>query len=242
MEQRGSDTVYRTNKAFADKFRERTAEAASEFAKNRDANVHFTYSQKVDIEKQVAYDLSRENKTWVDNIYTLGKHFASGNENTVVLNEKEQVVYKSNNLMNTFGSIETLLRTIEAHNNIFPETAYETVGFTGLENKGRAPYVEVILKQPFIKQVEHATPQEIADFMKYRGFKQINSSTFENPDYVVSDLHPRNVLKNADGTIFVIDNRIETKALSERLDMSFHATPPPENKSRAGNSTSTEDF
>jgi hypothetical protein len=43
------------------------------------------------------------------------------------------------------------------------------------------------------------------------GFKKINDHTFENDNYIVSDLHPRNVLKNAAGNIFVVDNRIEVK-------------------------------
>jgi hypothetical protein len=79
--------------------------------------------------------------------------------------------------------------------------SYEIIGFTGFENKARAPYVEVVLKQPFIPNAGHATPQEISDFMQSRGFQKINNHTFENGQYIVSDLHPRNVLKDEDGYI-----------------------------------------
>jgi hypothetical protein len=52
--------------------------------------------------------------------------------------------------------------------------------------------------------------------MQYRDFRQINNHTFENDQYIVFDLHPRNVLKNSEGTIFVIDNRIEIKKSNKK--------------------------
>ena len=219
MEQSSSNELYRKNKGLTDKFRAATAQAERKFIQNNERRL--TFHDKQDIEKRTAFDLAHKNNLWVDNIYTLGKPFNSGHENTVLLNENDGVVYKSNNLMNSFGNISTLFDVVEAHNQLFPEAAYEIVGFTGtsttLSDRGakRVPHIEVILKQPFILDAEHATPQETADFMAYRGFKQINEHTFENNSYIVSDLHPRNVLKNADGNIFVIDNRIEIKENQE---------------------------
>ncbi|MDR0618897.1 MAG: hypothetical protein LBG17_03240 [Bacteroidales bacterium] len=209
-QQRGGDGLSEQSRQIADKFRRRTEKARDEFSKN--SKKHLTYNEKINIEKQVAFDVAKESGLWIDDIYTLGDHFRSGNENTALLNIKENAIYKSNNLNNTFGSIEELIKTIEAHNLIFPETKYEIIGFTGTEgNTKRAPYIEVILKQPFIDKAEGATPQEISDYMLSLGFEKINDRTFENEEYVISDLKPENVLKNENGTIFVIDNRIETK-------------------------------
>jgi hypothetical protein len=39
-------------------------------------------------------------------------------------------------------------------------------------------------------------------------FDKINNHTFRNADYTVSDLRPRNVLKDKDGNIYVVDNVI----------------------------------
>ena len=203
-------SVSEQNKGITDRFRERTQQAEREFAKNN-ASKKIGFSQKQDIEKQAAFAIAKENNLWIDDIYSLGKFFESGHENTIVLDETSAVVYKSNNLQNTFGNISTLFETIEAHNTLFPETRYEIIGFTGLKNENQIPSIEVVLKQPFVDNAEHANNQEIANYMKSLDFKQINNYTFENSEYIVFDLHPRNVLKNSDGTVFVIDNRIEVK-------------------------------
>ena len=210
MEQRSGNNLFEAARQTINKFKERTAEAERKFTESNGSS-GIGFFQKQDIEKTAAFEIAKENNLWINDIYSLGEPFDSGNENTVLLNESEGVVYKSNNLMNVFGSISTLFDTIEAHNQIFPETHYEIVGFTGFENKNRAPYIEVVLKQLFVDNAEHVSYQETADFMQYRGFRQINNHTFENNQYIVFDLHPRNVLKNSEGTIFVIDNRIEIK-------------------------------
>ena len=199
-----SHSVSEQNRKITDMFRERTQQAEREFKKNN-ANSKIVFSQKQNIERQVAFDMAKEYNLWIDDIYSLGKFFESGHENTIILDEINGFVYKGNNLQNTFGNISTLFETVEVHNILFPETQYEIIGFTGSEN------IEVVLKQPFVDNVEHATYQKIAKYMKSLGFKQINNHTFENSDYVVSDLHPRNVLKNSDEIMFVIDNRIDVK-------------------------------
>jgi hypothetical protein len=148
MEQRSGDNLFETTRQAIDKFKKRTAEAERKFAESN-GNAGIGFFQKQDIEKLTAFEIAKENNLWIDDIYSLGEPFDSGNENTVLLNESEGVVYKSNNLMNVFGSISILLDTIDVHNRIFLETSYEIVGFTGFENKNRAPYIEVILKQLF---------------------------------------------------------------------------------------------
>jgi len=207
---RSSDCLSEQSRQISNQFRERTAQAEREFEQNIARRLTFADKQK--IEKIIAFDLAHENNLWVDDIYTLGKIFQKGNENTVLLNEYERVVYKCNNLMNSFGKISTLFDIIESHNQLFYEVPYEIIGFTGIDNGAKLiPHIEVILKQPFVYNAEHATPNEIANYMQSIAFRQINIHTFENDNYIVYDLHPRNVLKNLEGNIFVIDNRIETK-------------------------------
>jgi predicted nuclease of restriction endonuclease-like (RecB) superfamily len=211
-QQRVGNCLSEQSQQIANSFRERAAQAKRKFAASN-AGTQLTLFQQQDIERQVAFDLAKKYNWWIEDFYSLGKSFNSGNENTVALSENEAIVYKSNNLMNVLGIVSNLLNLIEAHNLLFPETTYEIVGFTGFENRNRAPYIEVIMKQPFVDNAEHASYENIADYMYGIGFTQVNQHTFENEQYIVSDLHPRNVLKNDDGVIFVIDNKIEKRSL-----------------------------
>lgn len=83
------------------------------------------------------------------------------------------------------------------------------VGFTGIDNgKNRVPYIEVILKQDYVPNAVQATEQEVAEYMLSVGFEAVNEHTFVLGKYTVSDLHPRNVLKDENGIIYVVDNII----------------------------------
>ena len=61
------------------------------------------------------------------------------------------------------------------------------------------------------------TDEEIADFAKKLGFTLLNPKnwTFATADVYLSDLHDENVIKSAEGNVFVIDCdiRINTPAL-----------------------------
>lgn len=130
--------------------------------------------------------------------------YPSGNENEVYLNENERAVYKVNNLVNSDGSILKFLDGVELHNKLFPLTKYQLIGFTGFDNRSVMP----IIKQGYIADSYFATPTEITDYMKALGFKKLSDTSFTNGQYTVSDLLPRNVLKDSNGNIFVIDDMI----------------------------------
>lgn len=159
-------------------------------------------------ESRIALEYAKENGLWIADIYNLGQPFSSGNESTNVVDVENKVVYKSNNLMNT-RDISTLLTQIEAHNKLFPETRYDLVGFTGIDNgSNRAPLIEVVLKQQLIGDAIPATEQEIESYMTNLGFTKNDGDNYSNGEYNVFDLHPRNVLKDSDGDLYVIDNII----------------------------------
>ncbi|MDR0873746.1 MAG: hypothetical protein LBN27_09840 [Prevotellaceae bacterium] len=159
-------------------------------------------------EKRYYLQYAKENNLWIKSLYSLGVPFVGGgNENTLAYDEKNKIIYKSNNLINHQFSIIKLLESIEIHNQLFPETKYDIVGFTGMDyGENRTPYIEVILKQDYITNVVQATQQEIISYMHSIGFEQVNEHTFANKQYTVSDLRPRNVLKDTHGNIYVIDN------------------------------------
>ena len=66
-----------------------------------------------------------------------------------------------------------------------------------------------ILQQRLVKDAVLATPIEIDTYMAAIGFTKRNSEgRYANDYYEVWDLLPRNVLKDNDGDIYVIDAEI----------------------------------
>ena len=117
------------------------------------------------------------------------------------------IIYKVNNLLNT-GSILRLLDRVTWHNNLFYDTAYSLYTFTGFDGRTIMP----VLKQRLIKDAVPATSIEIGTYMAAIGFsKQNDEGRYANDEYVVWDLVPRNVLRDKDGDIYVVDAEIEKK-------------------------------
>jgi len=164
-------------------------------------------------EKRYFLRYAKENNLWINSLYSLGAPFAGGgNENTLAYDEKNKIIYKSNNLINYQFSIAKLLESIVIHNQLFPETKFDIVGFTGIDyGEKRTPYIEVILKQDYITNAIQSTQQEISDYMHALGFEQVNEHSFTNGQYTVSDLRPRNVLKDVNDNVYVVDNIIDIK-------------------------------
>lgn len=132
--------------------------------------------------------------------FKLGTPSLGGVENENYLNAEEYMMYKMNNLM-TSHSVLSLFERLLLHNAIFPQTAYELVGFSGFGNGSIYP----ILRQPYIPQATYASHGEILDFMESLGFKQCGEAAFANGKIIVSDLRPRNVLKSMSNAIYVVD-------------------------------------
>ena len=178
----------------------------------RSASASTSNFERQPIESRITLDFAKEKGLWIDNLYSLGQPLSGGGiENTLALNPQTQELYKSNNLLNSNMLVSTLLEQVQAHNELFPDTRYEVVGFTGIDNGVNSPpHIEVILRQGFIPNTTSATPEDIADYMRSLGFEQVNPTTFTNGIYTVSDLFPRNVLKDSNGNIFVVDNIIRS--------------------------------
>ena len=158
----------------------------------------------LEVEQRVSEQYAKENGIWIpmSDVFDLGIPGPSGNENdTYVSND---IIYKVNNLLNT-GSILRLLERTTWHNNLFYDTAYSLYGFTGFDGRTIMP----VLQQKLVKNATPATPIEIETYMAAIGFtKKNNEGRYANSEYEVWDLVPRNVLKDKDGDIFIIDAEI----------------------------------
>ena len=90
---------------------------------------------------------------------------------------------------------------MDIHNQIFPQTSYSLVGFTGFGSGSVYP----VLSQDFVPNEREATPIEIDMYMSAIGFTKIDESEYQKDNLIAFDLKPRNVLRDTDGDIFVID-------------------------------------
>ena len=155
-------------------------------------------------EARAAEVYAKENGLWVpmERIAELGTPGMSGNENELYVSD--DIIFKVNNLMNT-GSIIALLEKALMHNELFPETFYRLYGFTGFG--GRSVYP--ILQQALVKEAESAPQIAIDTFMAALGFEKADRiGYYTNAKYAVWDLLPRNVLRDKDGDIYVVDAEI----------------------------------
>ncbi len=159
----------------------------------------------------IIFDYAKASNIWFDSLYDLGDPLSGGgNENTLALNEKDGFIYKANNLSNHKYNILDLFDSIKYHNEIFNCSKCIFVGLTGTKS-----FIEPIFKQQYIVRSEQATQSDIDNLMVLLDFEKINDHTFKNNEYIVSDLKPRNVLKDEDGNVCVIDDIIKKNTQEE---------------------------
>ena len=165
-----------------------------------------------EIEARAAEEYAKENGLWIpmDKVFDLGTPGPSGNENDTYISN-EGYVYKVNNLMNRKG-ILPLFDRIKLHNQIFPSSRYEFVGFTGFDGRSIYP----IFRQAYVHESTNATPEEIEEYMNTLGFSKINEHKYTNGDITISDLRPRNVLKDTDGDLYVVDAEFQQEGRSDK--------------------------
>lgn len=184
---------------YAGKLRRRSEENCRNAQGDRTSLSDFKVTEIVNAS---AYSLAKEMELWLNfqDVVKLGIPIPSGVENDVYLSEDGNTVYKVNNLMLSHSVLNLLDRLI-LHNSIFPQTRYELYGFTGFGSNSIYP----ILQQDYIKDVTFSTPEDIKDYMESLGFQETAEASFSNEDIVISDLYPRNVLKDLNGDLYVVD-------------------------------------
>ena len=157
-----------------------------------------------ELEQRSAEIYAKSNNLWIPfrDVMSLGVPGPSGNENDLYVSNN--TIYKVNNLLNS-GGILTLFDRIIGHNTLFYETAYTFYAFTGIEGRTIMP----VFTQILVKDAVPSTMVEIETYMAALGFSKVNSNgRYKNSEYEVWDLLPRNVLKDTDGDIYIIDAEI----------------------------------
>lgn len=160
---------------------------------------------RFEAEQRATEVFAKEHGLWLpmERVFDLGVPGPSGNENDTYV--ADDSIYKVNNLLNC-GSILKLLDKVRMHNILFPETYYRLYAFTGFDGRTVMP----VLRQRRIAHSE-PTPQIAIDtYMAALGFNREETiGRYSNSDFTVWDLIPRNVLRDQDGDIFVVDAEIK---------------------------------
>ena len=153
---------------------------------------------------------AKENGCWFDlkNIKDNFRYLGSGAEADVYLDKDGSFVLK---VVNYRASVDTPLDFLDyrlaLHNAIFPETAYELIGFTfsyEIDEEG----FYFVTRQPFIDSKKpRPTQKEIDEYMERKGFA-IHDGTCVIESYIITDLAPRNFVKDNEGKLFCIDPMI----------------------------------
>ena len=162
-------------------------------------------------EKRLAERWAMDRDCWIpfENIFSLGVPGPSGSESDTYIS-KEGYVFKSNNLMHCHDSILIFLERTILYNMLFPDSAYTFIGFAGFEGRSIFP----VVRQRHIKGGKPAKQNEIDCYMSAIGFDKIEEGKYKFDKLVVSDLFPKNVLKDVTGDMFVIDVEINLEDIA----------------------------
>ncbi|MFZ1699810.1 MAG: hypothetical protein WBO10_17495 [Pyrinomonadaceae bacterium] len=144
---------------------------------------------------------ARHEGIWVEDLDSEYPQIAEGFEAIVYADSNPDFVIKSARFADS-SPLETLDQRISLFNFLFPETAYELIGFTR-DSKGLR---FVLLQRFIIGNIEIEDVKGLASRMRQEGlFATANSSkNFDNSNYSVRDVHNQNYIKVGDD-VFIID-------------------------------------
>lgn len=153
--------------------------------------------------KDLDYDLT----SLEDNYERLAEF--EGAESRLFVEDGEDFIIKVTDFtVQSESPFDFLFDRVILHNAIFPETSYQVVGYTFDEDFN----FRFILTQPKIKG-RAATLEEIQSFVSKLGFDAdpLHPDWYENDLIKIQDLHPKNVLIDTRGDLYVIDDVIQRK-------------------------------
>lgn len=162
-------------------------------------------------------DYTQQSKSYIDfikqegtykyeDIQSFFEEFAAGAEATCFKEDNFNVLKVVDTTVYTKAISDFIDNRIYYHNLLFPETAYELVGFT---IKHGAPHV--ILRQPLVVAGLSKDSEKFFKYMEDRGFKKTDKG-FENDFFILQDLHEGNVLEDEEGRYFFVDPLIVPKS------------------------------
>jgi Serine/Threonine/Tyrosine Kinase found in polyvalent proteins len=130
-------------------------------------------------------------------------YIGEGAEQKVYLNEDGKSVIKINDTI-FYLSWQDYFISLLIHNFLFPNTAYQLLGFYQEEK-----ILYSVVKQPFIESTDPTDLSLLRVFLEKNGFKHKKNNDYFHSELgiILEDLHDENVLTNQ-GVFFFIDSAI----------------------------------
>lgn len=152
-----------------------------------------------DHEAEKLIEWAHQNNLWYNSIDE-SRFIARGAEQRVYLFEDVRFVLKLNDSI-FYAYWLDYFHSLSIHNFLFPQTAYELIGFH-LENE----QLYAVVKQPFIEITEPTNLEAAREFLQENGFQLKKNNDYFNPHLgiILEDLHDENILSNHQ-TLFFID-------------------------------------
>ena len=148
---------------------------------------------------------AKENDCWIENPESLGVFSDRGSENEVYMGHDGINVYKLNDFRYSDDNLTPFFARILAHNQYFPDCAYELIGFS----QNRDCKTCAVVRQQFVLNAREATSDEIKEEFGRIGFRtEDNGEYFTNGIHDIFDAAPNNVLVGDDGNYYFIDTII----------------------------------
>jgi hypothetical protein len=194
----------KTDKSTSGNFEAAEAVAAAAYRANPKAQEKFLEPK---IEDTSLETFAKENSLWIEDYKEkFGENpHGQGAESDVYFSEDGKTAYKINSGIHHAFWVDFFNR-IAAHNEYFPGTRYDLVGFTKKDGK-----LAIILRQLAIDAIRGATADEVKADIELSGFKfnGINNVRDEENGVTIRDLHDQNALINEDGNVVYIDPIIQ---------------------------------
>lgn len=149
-------------------------------------------------------DWAINKKCWIADNSILGSFSDRGSENEVYASDDSTQVYKLNDFRYSDDNLEPFFKRIAIHNQLFPDCAYELIGFAD-NQEGK---ICAVLRQSFIVSEREAAQHEIDEELERLGFRKEDDGFFTNGDFDIFDAVPNNVLKGQDEHLYFIDTII----------------------------------
>lgn len=143
-------------------------------------------------------DFSKKNNLWFSK-FDASNYISEGAEQKVYLMNSYQVSKLNDSIY--FTNWLDYLHNLLLHNFFFPDTSYELIGFTSLNNT-----LYAVVKQNYIQITEPTNLSVVKQFLEANGFLNIRNHDYFNPNLgiILEDLHDENVLVN-NGIYYFID-------------------------------------
>ena len=159
--------------------------------------------------QETEYSKGKETARLIDWIEKSGLWFNDVDESRFIARGAEQRVYLDGDVRYVIKLNDSIFyaywldyfHSLLIHNFLFPQTAYELIGFWK-EDK----ILHAVVRQQFVEITEPTQPLRIKEFLLANGFQlKMNNDYFNSEAGVIlEDLHDENVLTNR-GTLFFID-------------------------------------